>query len=230
MKTALITGANRGIGFEIAKQLGRRDFRILLGARDEQKGQVAAEKLRGLEIDTIPVKIDVADEQSIRTALEKMKSSSIRIDVLINNAGILLDQGIDILDVSMDTIRRTIDTNALGAFAVTRSFLPLMQSGSRVIMMSSGGGAICNGVGAWAPVYSLSKTMMNVITAQLARALKPQNIAVNAVCPGWVRTDMGGAGASRSIEKGAETPVWLATEAPSSLSGKFFRDKKQISF
>lgn len=106
----------------------------------------------------------------------------------------------------------------------------MLRKGSRIINVSSDAGRILQGVSTWAPVYSLSKTTMNAITLQLAAALQPGGIAVNAMCPGWVKTDMGGSGASRSVDKGAETAVWLATEAAQSLTGKFFRDKKEISW
>ncbi len=121
-------------------------------------------------------------------------------------------------------------TNAFGAFYTVQKFLPLLKKGSRIINVSSGGGQILKGVSTWAPVYCMSKSTLNVITMQLAEALKGKQIAVNAVCPGWVRTEMGGRGAIRSVHKGAETIVWLATEANGRVSGRFFRNKKEIQW
>jgi len=112
-------------------------------------------------------------------------------------------------------------------FFVSQTFLPLIPRGGKIINISSGAGSICGGISGYAPLYSASKTAENALTLHLAQALKARGIAVNLVCPGWVRTDMGGPGAARPVEKGAETPVWLATEAPGNLTGKFFRDKKE---
>jgi len=229
-KTALITGANRGIGFEIARQLGKQDFHVLIGARNPEKGQAAAKKLQEQNITATFVELDVAEERSIQQAFGQVQNTIDQLDVLLNNAGILLSESDTLLTAPTEDIYRTMHINAFGALLVTRIFRPLLQKGSRVIMVSSGAGAITNGAGSYAPVYSLSKTAMNAITMHLSRDLKSSGISVNAVCPGWVRTDMGGAGAARSVEKGAETPVWLATAASAEWTGNFYRDKKQIDW
>ncbi|MEX1274756.1 MAG: SDR family NAD(P)-dependent oxidoreductase, partial [Bacteroidota bacterium] len=152
------------------------------------------------------------------------------LDILVNNAGILLDESTSILDVGPDIVHRTITINTLGAFFVTQTFLPLLVKGSRIVNVSSGAGEIGEGMSTYAPVYSISKTAMNAMTCQFALALKRKGIAVNAVCPGWVRTEMGGKMAPRSVKNGAETPVWLATDAPIGETGKFWRDKKVIAW
>lgn len=229
-KTALVTGANKGIGLAIARELGQMGFHIFLTARSEDRGNAAVDMLRQEGISTDFVRMDVGDRLSIERALQSVRSKTQHLDVLINNAGILLDQSKGILDISEGEIRDTINVNALGVLFVTRAFAPLLKRGSRVVNVSSGAGKICGGMGQWAPVYSISKTTENAITIQLAYGLKEKGVLVNAVCPGWVRTDMGGAGASRSISKGAETPVWLATHKGLSQTGKFYRDKKEISW
>ncbi|MBK5269868.1 MAG: SDR family NAD(P)-dependent oxidoreductase, partial [Bacteroidia bacterium] len=173
--------------------------------------------------------MDVGDVNSIMSAFASVKDTIKNIDVLINNAGILIDENKPLLDFLPSEIQQTFSINALGPFFVSQIFLPLIQRGGRIINISSGAGSICGGISNYAPVYAASKTAENALMLHLAQALKSRGIAVNIVCPGWVRTDMGGRTATRSVEKGAETPVWLATEAPENLTGKFFRDKKEIT-
>ena len=227
-KYALNTGANKGIGFEIARQLGRKGYKIIITTRFSERGEKAVEIIRKEGIDAFFVQMDVTDKTSIREAYRIVCPETRQIDVLINNAGILLKNDNDLLSIPEAYIYQTMQSNAIGALMVTRAFLPMLPEGGRIVMISSGGGSISEGISTWAPVYCISKTTLNAITLQLAEALLPKKIAVNAVCPGWVRTDMGGSGAARPVEKGAETPVWLATEAPIELSGKFLRDKKEI--
>jgi NAD(P)-dependent dehydrogenase (short-subunit alcohol dehydrogenase family) len=148
--------------------------------------------------------------------------------MLINNAGLLADTG-DITKMPAKELWDHLNTNSIGALIVIREFLPFLISGSRIINVSSGAGSLNDSSG-YAPAYSISKTTMNAITTQFAFALRDKNIKVNSVCPGWVRTDMGGSNASRSVAKGAETIVWLATDAPKEFTGMFFRDKKQIAW
>ena len=229
-KTALITGANKGIGLEIARQLGRQGFYIFLGSRNQTRGEQAWTQLQKAGIQGKLLIMDVGDNASIQQAFQSTQKQVSSLDVLINNAGILLDQGENILSVSDSDFTQTLQVNAIGAFQIVRTFLPLLTRGSRIIMVSSGAGIISGGVSSFAPVYAVSKTLMNTLTQHLARDLGDKGIAINAVSPGWVQTDMGGAGASRSVEKGAETPVWLATEAPIELTGKFFHDKKEIEW
>ena len=150
------------------------------------------------------------------------------LDVLVNNAGIMIDGDDAILEISDELLRKTLDTNALGALRVTRAFAPLLAKSKapRIINVSSGGGQLTGGADGWSPAYCISKTALNGVTSQLATALP--KFAVNSVCPGWVRTDMGGQSATRSVEEGADTIVWLASEAPQNLTSKFLRDRKEI--
>ncbi len=148
----------------------------------------------------------------------------------MNNAGVVLRSSDDILYVRPEKVIETFRINTFGALWVTQAFADLLQNGSRVINISSGAGEICGGMSSYAPVYSITKTAMNAVTCQLAHALKPKGVLVNAVCPGWVRTDMGGPSATRSVEKGAETPVWMATDPGFRDTGKFYRDKKMITW
>lgn len=227
-RIALVTGANRGIGLEIVRQLGERGISVWLASRDSAAGEDAVDALRKEGGDIRFLQMDVAEIGSIRSAFKTFSSQVTRLDILINNAGILLDESTSILEVGPDVVHRTISINTLGAFFVTQTFLPLLMKGSRIVNVSSGAGEIGEGMSTYAPVYSISKTAMNAVTCQFALALKRKGIAVNAVCPGWVRTEMGGKMAPRSVKKGAETPVWLATESPIGETGKFWRDKKVI--
>ncbi len=227
-KTALITGANKGIGFEIARQLGRRGWQVWLGVRDRARGTAAAAELTGAGIDAHVVHLDVSDPARIQAALADFRPKVSRLDALINNAGILLREDRDVLTASPGLIQQVLQTNAIGALQMTQTFLPLLGRGSRVIFMSSAGGSMTDPVGGWAPVYCLSKTLLDGITRHLDYALRGHGIAVNAVCPGWVRTDMGGRSAPLSVERGAETAVWLADEAPIEHAGRFWRDKRVI--
>jgi NAD(P)-dependent dehydrogenase (short-subunit alcohol dehydrogenase family) len=229
-KVALITGAGKGIGFEIARQLGLRGFQVIVAGRNKEQMEHAAARLNSLKVTAAPLLLDVSDYRSIQAAYDSLSSSLNRLDVLVNNAGVLLDGQISLLQASVELIETTLNTNALGALYMTQAFLPLLKAGSRVINISSDGGQICGGISTWAPVYCISKTLLNAITLQLAAALSGHSVAVNAVCPGWVQTDMGGSGATRPVTKGAETPVWLATEVPLEVSGKFFRNKKETSW
>jgi NAD(P)-dependent dehydrogenase (short-subunit alcohol dehydrogenase family) len=226
-KTALVTGANKGIGFEVARQLARQGLRVFLGARNEKAGRAAAEKLRE-EGDVIFLKIDISDANSIRAAAEELSRQSDRLDVLVNNAGILLDEDKSALTITPDIFETTLRTNTLGPWLVAQAFAPLLgkSQAPRIVNVSSGGGQLEDGADGWAPVYCVSKTALNGVTVQLAAALP--KCAVNSVCPGWVRTEMGGEGADRSVGEGAATIVWLATEAPHDLTGKFVKDRKVI--
>jgi NAD(P)-dependent dehydrogenase (short-subunit alcohol dehydrogenase family) len=226
-KTALVTGANKGIGFEVARQLARQGFRVFLGARNEKAGRAAAEKLRD-EGDVLFLKIDISDANSIRAAAEEFAGQLDRLDVLVNNAGILLDEDKSALTITPQIFEKTLRTNTLGPWLVSQAFAALLKTSKspRIVNVSSGGGQLEDGADDWAPGYCVSKTALNGVTAQLAAALP--KYAVNSVCPGWVRTDMGGENATRSVGEGAATIVWLATEAPQDLTGKFVKDRKVI--
>jgi len=228
MKTALITGANKGIGYEVARQLAAKGFHVFVGARNAKAGHKATEQILKPGGKATFLEIDVADNDSVTKATREFSNSEAHLDVLVNNAGIIADGDETILEISDDLLRQTLETNTLGSLRVTRAFVPLLRKSKapRVINVSSGSGQLTDGADGWAPAYSISKTALNGVTSQLAAALP--KFAVNSVCPGWVRTDMGGANASRSLEEGADTIVWLATEAPHDLTGKFLRDRKEI--
>jgi NAD(P)-dependent dehydrogenase (short-subunit alcohol dehydrogenase family) len=228
VKTALITGANKGIGREVAQQLAAKGFHVFVGARNTGAGRKAADDIVKQGGKATFLEIDVSDNDSVTAAAREFSKVSNHLDVLLNNAGIVADRDDAILQISDDLIRKTLETNTLGALRVTRAFAPLLQKSQapRVINVSSGGGQLTGGADGWAPAYCISKTALNGVTSQIAAALP--KFAVNSVCPGWVRTDMGGENATRSVEEGADTIVWLATEAPQSLTGKFLRDRKEI--
>ena len=230
-RIAFVTGANKGIGFEVSRQLAREGFRVFIGARNEDAGRAAAEKLNREAKDQANVsflEIDVSNPASIKRATEQFARQSDRLDALINNAGILLDEDKNVLTLTPELCETTLRTNTLGALLVAQAFVPFLRNSDnpRIVNVSSGGGQLTDGADGWAPGYCISKTALNGVTVQLAAALP--DFAVNSVCPGWVRTDMGGANATRSVAEGASGIVWLAAEAPQSLSGKFLRDRKTI--
>ena len=226
-KTALVTGANKGIGFEVVRQLARQGFRVFLGARNAEAGRVAAKKLSG-EGDITFLEIDISDPESIRRAAEEFSRQQKHLDVLINNAGILLDEDKGALTITPKIFEETLRTNTLGPWLVTQAFVPMLKKSNapRVVNVSGGGGQLEDGADGWAPAYCVSKTALNGVTVQLAAALS--TCAVNSVCPGWVRTDMGGENATRSVGEGAAGIVWLATDAPHELTGKFVKDRRVI--
>jgi NAD(P)-dependent dehydrogenase (short-subunit alcohol dehydrogenase family) len=226
-KTALVTGANKGIGFEVTRELARLGLRVFLGARNAEAGRAAVEKLRSAG-DVIFLEIDISNQESIDAATADLGRQTDCLDVLVNNAGILLDEDENALSITPEIFETTLRTNTLGPWLVTQAFVPLLKkSGApRVVNVSSGGGQLDGGADGWAPAYCVSKTALNGVTVQLAAALP--KFAVNSVCPGWVRTDMGGENATRSVAEGAATIVWLATDAPHDLTGKFVKDRKVI--
>jgi NAD(P)-dependent dehydrogenase (short-subunit alcohol dehydrogenase family) len=228
MKTALVTGSNKGIGHEVARQLAGKGLHVFVGARNSGAGRAAADAITKNGGKATFLEIDVADNTSVTAAAREFSKIADHLDVLINNAGIIVDGDAAILKISDDIFRRTLETNTLGALRVTRAFEPLLAKSKtpRVINVSSGGGQLTGGADGWAPAYCISKTALNGVTSQLAAALP--KFAVNSVCPGWVRTDMGGQGATRSVEEGADTIVWLAADASQTLTGKFLRDRKEI--
>src|SRR6266705_5200689 len=227
-RTALITGANKGIGHEVARQLARKGFHVFIGARNRDAGRKAVDQITRKGGKATFLEIDVADNASVTAAVREFAKAADHLDVLVNNAGIMVDGDNAILEVSDELVRKTLETNTLGALRVTRAFASLLAKSRapRVINVSSGGGQWTGGAEGWAPGYCISKTALNGVTSQLATALP--KFAINSVCPGWVRTDMGGRNATRSVEEGADTIVWLASEAPQKLTGKFLRDRKEI--
>lgn len=227
-KTVLVTGANKGIGLEIVRQLASKGALVFLSARNPVAGKKSAAAIDG-QVQFL--ELDVSNDESIERAAREFGTASRHLDVLINNAAIYPDAGFNILTISRKQFAETFQTNTFGVVRVTQAFLPYLKKSShaRIINLSSGYGEI-DGLTANVPSYCLSKLALNGVTIMLHQALNSQGISVNSVCPGWVRTDMGGPGASRSVEEGADTAVWLATEAPESLSGKSFRDRRETTW
>lgn len=231
-KTALVTGGNKGIGFAICKGLINLGFDVIIAARSLAKGKEAAAQLKSPDSRIAAMQLDVTDDRSIFLAAQALTRSCDRLDVLINNAGILPDRGLNLLNISREMLDLTMHTNAFGAISVTQAFLPLLakSDAGRIINVSSRYGQLNSLSASLPPAYGLSKLALNGATIILADTLRSQGIAVYAMCPGWVRTDMGGETATRSPEEGADTAIWLATEAGPELSGKFFRDRQEISY
>lgn len=230
-RIVIITGGNRGIGFETAEQLANRGFHVVIAARDQLQGQKAAEKLTTAGGKGTFLSLDVSSSESIRNAASKFREIADHLDVLINNAGIYPDQGANILTIERQQMINTLETNTLGPLEVTQAFLPYLRKAvaPRVINISSGYGEL-GGLSPNVPSYCLSKLALNGVTIMLSQALRSEHIAVNSMCPGWVRTDMGGPSATRSIAEGADTAIWLADEAPQEFTGKFFRDREETSW
>jgi NAD(P)-dependent dehydrogenase (short-subunit alcohol dehydrogenase family) len=230
-KTALVTGANRGIGLEVARQLAKRGMTVYLAARDKEKGEAAAARIREMGLSVHALGMDVADPASVRAAAAAFGEESGRLDVLVNNAGILLDGKEAVVKTDAAVLEDTFRTNVVGAILASQEFLRYLKKcpDSRIINVSSGSGSLSK-MAAYAPAYSISKAALNAATRQLSAALQADGIAVNSVCPGWVRTEMGGPGAPRSVEQGAEGIVWLAMDAPQELTGHFVRDRETIAW
>lgn len=227
-RIALVTGANKGIGYEIARQLAEKGFHVFVGARKVGEGLQATTTIAKSGGSAEFVEIDVSDRGSIEKAAAAVASKVDHLDVLVNNAGIMQDSK-GVMEVDDKTVLTTLTTNTLGPLRVTQAFLPLLLKGARgtVVNLSSGLGQL-NDMGDTYPAYSVSKTALNAVTRQFAAALRDKGITVNSVCPGWVKTDMGGPNAQRTVQQGADTVTWLATEAPRDVTGQFLRDRKTI--
>ena len=232
-RVALVTGANRGMGLEIVRQLSRLGLIAVLAARDLEKGKVAAATVAAEEFDVPVVVLDVTDADSIRAAVAEVRGLFGRIDVLVNNAAILkeglMPEDTSVLDVSGDLVNQTFLTNTVGPLRMIQATVPAMRERGygRIVNLSSGAGQLAE-MGSGYPAYRLSKSALNALTRTTAAELRAHEIKVNSVCPGWVRTDMGGPHATRTVEHGAETAVWLATLPEDGPTGGFFRDMKPI--
>jgi NAD(P)-dependent dehydrogenase (short-subunit alcohol dehydrogenase family) len=232
MPIALVTGANRGIGRETARQLAAKGYSVILSARDEAKARAAAEELAVEGGDVRPLTLDVSDPASIERAAAELSADPGQLDVLVNNAGIGSDFGVAGTDPDFDAIQRALDTNFFGAYRLTIALLSLLRksSGPRIVSVSSGMGGVAE-MGGWSPGYRVSKAALNSMTRILSTELKDEGFLVNSACPGFVATDMGGQfGAKKSVEDGAAGVVWLATLPDDGPTGGFFRDGKPISF
>lgn len=229
-KIALITGANKGIGLEIARQLGTQGITVLLGVRDENRGQEAAEKLQTEHINAHTVQLDVTNQDSIDAAANYIESKFGRLDILVNNAGIAIDN-VPPSQLDIEVLRRTYDTNVFGVFAVTKAMLPLLRKSEagRIVNISSGLGSLAQNSDPdyeYAQVkllaYNSSKTALNAMTVQFAHELKDTPIKVNCADPGYVATDINNHRGSRTMQQGATAPVRLATLPDDGPTGGFF--------
>lgn len=221
----LVTGASRGIGFAAARQLAARNATVLLASRDLRKAGKAAEEI-GNSVEAI--QLDITEDSSVREAVEHIRQRHGRLDVLVNNAAVLLDHYESITGLHPETLRETLETNLVGTFRTTLAMLPLLQKAAapRIVNVSSGAGQLDGEPQPWAPAYSISKTALNMLTQQLTAALP--DVVVNSMCPGWCRTEMGGPEAPLSAGEGADTLVWLALDAPKSLRCAFVKRREVI--
>lgn len=229
---ALVTGANRGLGFETCRQLLAKGLTVLLAGRDEAALERALRSLGPNEQRrAMTVRMDVTSVESIMAARHTAFTHHGSVDVLVNNAAVLLHENDDVFSIPPDAYRRTFDTNVFGAVEVCRAFAPAMARArwGRIVNVSSGAGQLSRMSG-YAPAYSMSKAALNAFTRILADSYRESGVLVNAVDPGWVRTDMGGPSAPRSLKEGADTIVWLATLPDGGPTGGFFRDRRAIDW
>jgi NAD(P)-dependent dehydrogenase (short-subunit alcohol dehydrogenase family) len=227
-RTVLVTGANRGIGLAIARQLAELGHSVLLGSRNFEAGEQAAKSIRRPDLDVHPVRIDLADTATIDAAMNDIDKSGRQVDTLVNNAGVLLQKRL--LELTDAEIAESIAVHLTGPLRLVRSLAPNMiaRRYGRIVNLSSGLGSFAEGIGG-PGLYGVTKAALNALTVRLAKEL-PAEIKINAMCPGWVRTRMGGQGATRSPDQGADTAVWLATLPNDGPTGGFFRDRKRIQW
>jgi NAD(P)-dependent dehydrogenase (short-subunit alcohol dehydrogenase family) len=227
---ALVTGAGRGLGLEICRQLADRDVDVLLCARSQEAADAAARSLWDEGLDSVhPRVVDVTSDASVLRLRERVEREFGALDVLMNNAGIFPDRDMRALEPDLDVVRRVAEVNLYGALRMTSAFAPLLRAGEhgRVVNVSSGMGSLAR-MGAGAPAYRLSKAGLNAATRMLAAELEADGVLVNAATPGHARSDMGGPDAPRSLAEGADTLVWLATLPDDGPTGGFFRDRRPI--
>ena len=224
-RVVVVTGANRGIGLEVVRQLAVRGDCPVLAARDLHRGRAAADSLRtrdGVEVDV--VRLDVGDPAGCAGAAEEVRARRGRVDVLVNNAAVHYDIGERATTADLRTVQEALDTNLLGAWRAASAFLPLLRErgSARIVNVSSEAGSLTN-MGGGTPAYSVSKTALNALTRMLAAELRSDGVLVNSVCPGWVATDMGGAG-GRPVADGARSVLWAVDLPDDGPTGGFFRD------
>jgi NAD(P)-dependent dehydrogenase (short-subunit alcohol dehydrogenase family) len=232
-RVALVTGANRGIGLEVCRQLAAVGYTVVLGSRDPAKGETAAEELsrRGTGGDQIRAQqLDVTDGESVERLQAWVEAEFGRLDALVNNAAINYDAWQRAETAELRVVRETLDANTLGPWRVTQAFAPLLRRAGargRVVNVSSEAGSLAGMRTGGTPAYGVSKAALNAVTRLFAAELHPAGVLVNAVCPGWVATDMGGAG-GRPVEQGAASVVWGVTLPDGGPTGGFFRDGKPL--
>jgi NAD(P)-dependent dehydrogenase (short-subunit alcohol dehydrogenase family) len=235
-KIAVITGANRGLGFATARLLGQSDVKVLVGARSLAKGEQAAERLRGEGVDAEPLSLDVASSASIQEAARQVEHQYGRVDILINNAGILPEVTASDVDGPLDPrmFRESFEINVFGAVSVTKAFLPLLRKSAagRIVNVSSTMGSLTDQsdpssiyYGQVVPAYQMSKAALNGLTIALSKTLKDTSIKVNSICPGWVQTDLGGpenkAAAPTTADEAAQIVVEMASIPDDGPTGQF---------
>ncbi|MFY9825371.1 MAG: SDR family oxidoreductase [Thermoanaerobaculia bacterium] len=225
-RVAVVTGGNRGIGLEVCRQLAALGLKVVLAARDLDKAREAAKSLQG---DVVPFALDVTDPEGPGLLLEFADRDLGSLDVLVNNAGVFLDHNFGGLNLPMQVLRDTLEVNLVGPWRLTEAVAPGMRQRGygRVVNVSSGLGAMSEMSGGYA-AYRVSKSSLNALTRILADELRGTNVLVNAACPGWVQTEMGGPRAPRPVKDGADTLVWLATLPDGGPTGASFRDRRQI--
>ncbi|MCY1636742.1 SDR family oxidoreductase [Marinifilum sp. D737] len=226
----MVSGSNRGIGFATVKELLKKGYQVILTARSQEDGKKAFEKLKSFG-ELHFHQLDVSNEESVKQIAEYVENNFGYLDILINNAGINYDTWHSAFNADLEEVHQTLETNLFGAWRLAQAFIPNMkkQKYGRIVNVSSGLGALSN-MSAGTPGCSISKAAMNVLTVKLGQELKRNNILVNSVCPGWVRTDMGGSTAPHDPQKGAETIVWAAELEDKGPTGKFFRDMEEIEW
>jgi len=230
-RIALVTGANRGIGFEIARQLGIKGIHVLVSGRNREKVEGVADLMKKDDLKVTPLVLDVTDPENIDRIFRFITDTFGRLDILVNNAAIFLSKDRNGLDTEASVIEDTFNTNVIGPFRIKQRAIPIMRRHhyGRIVNLSSRMGAINEMSGGY-PGYRISKTALNAMTKILAAEVRGENILINSMCPGWVKTEMGGQNAPRTPEKGAETAVWLAMLPDNGPNGKFFRDHKEIKW
>ena len=230
-ETILVTGATRGLGRALTEALVKRGTRVIATGRSAPELENLTQSLRTERGEVVPIAMDVSEDQSVFEAAQKVADITGHLDGLVNNAGVILESGQSFVDLSPDTLAATLSTNAIGAFRTTQAFRELLSNSAnpRIVNVSSGMG-VMEGMGPGTTAYRASKAAMNVISLQAHFALRPQGIRVMSICPGWVRTDMGGPSAARDLTEGIAGILWAIDTDADGPSGKFFRDGREISW
>ncbi len=228
-RVAVVTGANRGMGLEACRQLAQLGYHVVLTSRDQRRGEQATQSLVRQGLSVTYHALEVTDPVSVKQLQQTLETRFGSADVLINNAAVYPDEGRSVLEVELELVHATLETNFFGPLALCQALVPGMirRGYGRVVNVSSGGGQLAT-MGDFAPSYGVSKAALNALTRMVADAAREANVLVNSVDPGWVRTQMGGPGAPRSIKQGVETIVWLATLPDGGPTGGFFHDRKPI--